>query len=204
MLEAKIAVLLGGRAVEKLIFDDLTNGAREDIEKASTIARKMVCEWGMSDALGPLNFGAKEEQIFLGREIAQHRDYSEQTAVLIDKEVRRIVDEAGTRADTIINENVEKVKEVANALLDREILDREDIEKILKGEKLDPPREDTANNNASGTDAAGTHSSGTKTETPEAETGAAPDGAGAPSRNEPSPRNENNTAPAGPEEESHA
>ncbi len=149
MLDAKIAVLLGGRAVEKLIFNDLTNGAREDIEKASSIARKMVCEWGMSEALGPLNFGGKEEQIFLGREIAQHRDYSEQTAVLIDEEVRRIVDKAGTRADKIINENVEKLKDVANALLEREILDREQVEKILRGEKLDPPRDESVDGGSS-------------------------------------------------------
>jgi cell division protease FtsH len=139
MLEAKIAVLLGGRAVERIIFDDLTNGAREDIEKASSIARKMVCEWGMSDELGPLNFGPKEEQIFLGREIAQHRDYSEQTAVTIDREVRRIVDKAEAHAEKLIKENVDKLKDIASALLDREILDREEIEKVLRGEKLDPP-----------------------------------------------------------------
>jgi cell division protease FtsH len=187
MLEAKIAVLLGGRAVEKLIFNDLTNGAREDIEKASTIARKMVCEWGMSDALGPLNFGAKDEQIFLGREIAQHRDYSEQTAVLIDKEVRRIVDEAGARADRIINENVENLKDVANALLEREILDRDDIEKILKGEKLDPPRVDNAGQSANGKSSTGAGASAEAPETADAE-----------------PEQDDKPAPAGSEEESHA
>jgi cell division protease FtsH len=138
MLMAEIAVFLGGRAAEKAIFNDLTTGAKADIDKASDIARKMVCEWGMSDTLGPLSFGPKGEQIFLGREIAQHRDYSEQTALLIDKEVRRVVDEAAERAEKLIRQNVEKLKSLANALLEREILDREDIDRILRGEELEP------------------------------------------------------------------
>jgi cell division protease FtsH len=138
MLMAELAVFLGGRAAEKAIFDDLTTGAKSDIDKASNIARKMICEWGMSEALGPLSFGPKEEQIFLGREIAQHRDYSERTAELIDKEVRKLVDEAGDRADTLIGENIEKLKALAGALLEREILDRENIDAILDGKKLEP------------------------------------------------------------------
>jgi cell division protease FtsH len=138
MLMAEITVFLGGRAAEKAIFNDLTTGAKSDIDKASNIARKMVCEWGMSEHLGPLSFGPKEEQIFLGREIAQHRDYSERTAELIDKEVRRVVDEAGERADKIIGENIEKLKALASALLEREILDREEIDRILDGRGLEP------------------------------------------------------------------
>ncbi len=138
VLMAEIAVLLGGRAAEKAIFNDVTTGAREDIERASTLARRMVREWGMSDELGPLSFGPKEEQIFLGREIAQHRDYSEQTAILIDKEVRRIVDEASKRAEQLIRDNMDKLEALANALLEREILDKQQIEKILRGEKLSP------------------------------------------------------------------
>jgi cell division protease FtsH len=137
MLMAEIAVFLGGRAAEKTIFNDLTTGAKADIDKASNIARKMVCEWGMSENIGPLSFGPKEEQIFLGREIAQHRDYSEQTAVTIDKEVRRIVDEAGDRAEKLIGENVEKLNDLATALLEHEILARDDIDKILRGEHLE-------------------------------------------------------------------
>lgn len=137
MLMAEIAVLLGGREAEKAVFNDLTTGAKADIDKASDIARKMVCEWGMSD-LGPLSFGPTGEQIFLGREIVQHRDYSEQTAVQIDKEVKRIVDEASERAQTIISQNLEKLNALANALLEREILDREEIAKVLRGEKLEP------------------------------------------------------------------
>jgi cell division protease FtsH len=139
MLLTEIAVFLGGRAAEKIIFNDLTTGAKEDIEKATNIARRMVCEWGMSETIGPLSFGQKEEQIFLGREIAQHRDYSEQTAVLIDKEVRKIVDEASDRAEKYVSENVEKLRNVASALLEREILDREEIDTVLRGEKLTTP-----------------------------------------------------------------
>jgi cell division protease FtsH len=142
MLLAEIAVLLGGRAAEKIIFEDLTTGAKADIDKASNIARKMVCEWGMSDALGPLSFGPKEEQIFLGREIAQHRDYSEQTAVMIDKEVRRIVDEAQERAIGLLREHSDELRNLAEALLEREILDNEDIERVLKGEPLEPQSAD--------------------------------------------------------------
>jgi cell division protease FtsH len=138
-LLGRITVALGGRAAEKIVFNDLTSGAQEDIEKASTIARKMVCEWGMSEVVGPLAFGPKEEQIFLGREIAQHRDYSEQTAVLIDREVRVVVDEALARSEKIVADNVDKLKDLAAALLEREILDREEIEKVLRGEKLPAP-----------------------------------------------------------------
>ncbi len=141
MLTAQIAVLLGGRAAEWTIFEEMTTGAKSDIDRATTIARKMVCDWGMSEELGPLNFGQKEEMIFLGREIAQHRDYSEQTAVLIDREVRRIVDVAGERAAGLINEHVEQLKDLANALLEREILDGEEIRKVLEGEALGPPKE---------------------------------------------------------------
>jgi cell division protease FtsH len=144
MLMAEIAVLLGGRAAEKIVFDDLTTGAKADIDKASNIARRMICEWGMSESLGPLSFGPKEEQIFLGREIAQHRDYSEQTAELIDKEVRKVVDEAGERAGKLIAGNVEQLKSLANALLDREILDREEIDAILEGRQLDGPVKQTS------------------------------------------------------------
>jgi len=141
MLTAQIAVLLGGRSAEWAVFKDMTTGAKADIDRSTTIARKMVCDWGMSEELGPLNFGGKEEQIFLGREIAQHRDYSEQTAILIDKEVRRVVDQAGERAARLIEEHIDELKALATTLLDREILDGEEIEKAIKGEDLGPPRE---------------------------------------------------------------
>ena len=141
LLNAQIAVLLGGRSAEWAIFEDMTTGAKSDIERATAIARKMVCDWGMSEELGPLSFGGKEEQIFLGREIAQHRDYSEQTAILIDKEVRRIVDKAGERATGLIDGHIEQLKDLASALLEREVLDGDEIDKVLSGEELGPRRE---------------------------------------------------------------
>ena len=89
-----LAMMFGGRVAEELVFNHMTTGAGDDIEKATELARKMVCEWGMSEELGPMTFGKREEQIFLGRDIAHHKDYSEHTAIEIDREVRRIVDEA--------------------------------------------------------------------------------------------------------------
>ena len=102
----EIAVLLGGRAAEEIVNEDVSTGAGNDLERATDLARKMVCAWGMSDKLGPLTFGKKEEQIFLGREIAQHRDYSEDTAERIDEEVRRIIMENYERAKNLLNENL--------------------------------------------------------------------------------------------------
>ena len=112
-----------------------------EIVRISHLYRIVKSIGGMSEELGPLNFGRKEEQIFLGREIAQHRDYSEQTAVLIDKEVRRVVDQAGERAVGLIDKYLDQLKNLARVLLEREILDGEEIEKVLKGEDLGPPRE---------------------------------------------------------------
>ncbi len=137
-LEAMIAYAMGGRAAEKLIFNELTTGAGNDIERATQLARKMVCEWGMSERLGPLTFGKKEEEIFLGREIAQHRDYSEQTAIIIDDEVKKIVNIAAERAEKILKENLDVLHRLSAALLEREILDGEEIDKIIRGEELPP------------------------------------------------------------------
>jgi cell division protease FtsH len=103
----------------------------------------MVCEWGMSDKLGPLTFGKKEEQIFLGREIATHRDYSEHTAQEIDKEVRRIVEEAEAKATELLSANQDKLHALAKVLLEREILDGEEIDRILRGEELEPVKLET-------------------------------------------------------------
>jgi cell division protease FtsH len=128
--------LMGGRAADELVLGEMTTGAGDDIERATELARKMVCEWGMSDELGPLTFGQKEEQIFLGREIAQRRDYSEQTAQLIDREVRRLVEESYQRARTLLEDNSSTLRSLAQALLEREILDGSDIDKIVRGEKL--------------------------------------------------------------------
>jgi cell division protease FtsH len=136
-LEAILTHLLGGRAAEKLVFNQLTTGAGNDIERATEIARKMVCEWGMSEVLGPLTFGKKEEEIFLGREISKHRDYSEQTAIEIDREVRTIVSDAADRAQKILADNVDKLRRLAEVLLEREILDGEEIDRVLAGETLE-------------------------------------------------------------------
>jgi len=135
-LRAQLAVMHGGRAAEEIVFDKLTTGASDDINRATDLARKMVCEWGMSDDMGPLTFGKKDEQIFLGREIAQHRDYSESTAIKIDEEVRKIVTDAHEVAQTILNEQLEALHNLANSLLDREVLDGQEIEAVIRGETL--------------------------------------------------------------------
>ena len=142
-LKSMLAQLLGGRAAEKIVLDQFTTGAGNDIEQATELARKMVCEWGMSDILGPVTFGKKEEEIFLGREISQHRDYSEETAKEIDKEVRRIITEAQEIALNLLTKNIKLLHDLANALLEYEILDGEQIEKVMKGQKLTPKKEKT-------------------------------------------------------------
>ncbi|HJZ65648.1 MAG TPA: ATP-dependent zinc metalloprotease FtsH [Candidatus Acidoferrum sp.] len=134
-LEAMLAVLMGGRTAEELFLGYITTGAGNDIERATDIARNMVCEWGMSD-LGPLAFGKKEEAIFLGREIAQHRDFSEDTAVQIDKEVKRIVSMAYDKAKGLLDTNRETLDRIAKALLDREVLDANEVKMLMEGKDL--------------------------------------------------------------------
>jgi len=129
---------MGGRAAEKLVFDQLSNGAAMDIEHATTLARKMVCSWGMSEKLGPLTFGKREEMIFLGKEISQQKDYSEKTAIMIDEEVRELVEGAYRKAYKLLEKNKDKLHKLAQALLEREILDHEEIDKIMRGEELEP------------------------------------------------------------------
>lgn len=126
-----IRILLGGRVAEEIIFNEITTGAGNDIERATDLARKMVCEWGMSNNLGPLTYGKKEEQIFLGREITQHRDYSEDTAIKIDNEVRQIITEANTDVHRMLTEHTDKLKAISMALLDRETIMLTDIEAIM-------------------------------------------------------------------------
>ena len=142
-LKTKLLDMMGGRVAEKLVFNELSTGAANDLERATGLARKMVCEWGMSEKLGPLTFGKKEEQIFLGREIATHRDYSEHTAQEIDGEVRRIVEEAEAKTTELLGANVDKLHSLANVLLEREILDGDEIDRILRGEELKPVKLDT-------------------------------------------------------------
>jgi len=137
-LDAMITYALGGRAAEKLVFNQITTGAGNDIERATEIARKMVCEWGMSDKLGPLAYGAKEEELFLGRQITRTRNFSEDTAITIDAEVKRIVSQCMKQSEKILKQNVAALHRLSGALLEREILDSDEIDRILKGEKLPP------------------------------------------------------------------
>ena len=131
-LTNRITILLGGRTAEELVLNQQTTGAGDDLEKATEMARKMVCEWGMSDRLGPLTFGKNEEHIFLGREVTRQKDYSEETALAIDAEIKRIVFECSARARQILEENIEKLHALARALLERESLDSEEIARILR------------------------------------------------------------------------
>ena len=118
----------------------MTTGAGNDLERSTGLARKMVCEWGMSDAMGPLTFGKKEEQIFLGREIAQHQDYSEDTAIRIDHEIKRFVTENYTRAYALLEKYRHALDRIAEELLAREVLDAEQVRRIVAGEKLEEHR----------------------------------------------------------------
>jgi cell division protease FtsH len=146
-LNDRIAILLGGRIAEEITMNSLTTGAGNDIERATEMARQMVCEWGMSDAMGPLTFGKKEEQIFLGREIAQHQDYSEDTALKIDHEVRKFVTSNYDRAHVLLTEHKDKLLTMADALLAREVLDAEQVRRIVAGLPIDEPQPVAARTN---------------------------------------------------------
>jgi cell division protease FtsH len=137
-LLSQIAIFMGGRIAEEIYLgaDHITTGASNDIERATELARSMVCEYGMS-SLGPLTFGKKEEQIFLGREISQHRDYSEDTAIKIDQEVQKIITEQYERARVILQENAEVMVRLSETLLERETLDGVQIRRIVAGLPLD-------------------------------------------------------------------
>jgi cell division protease FtsH len=126
-----LAILMGGRVAEELVFQHITTGAGNDLERATDLARKMVCEWGMSEKLGPLTFGRKEEEIFLGREIATKRDFSEQVALEIDLEIKRLVTENYERAKRVLTEQMTSLKALAEALLEKEVLDAPEIDQIL-------------------------------------------------------------------------
>src|SRR5690606_28531918 len=137
-LLGQIAMAMGGRIAEDIFIGSVTTGASNDIEKATEVARAMVCEYGMSD-LGPITFGKKEEQIFLGREIAQHRDFSEDTAIKIDIEVKRIVAEQYARATKILEDNREAMERLTEALLEYESLDLEQMKRVIAGLPIDAP-----------------------------------------------------------------
>ncbi len=135
-LQTQLVILMAGRIAEERYMNHITTGAGNDIERATDLARKMVCEWGMSQ-LGPLSFGKKEEQIFLGREIAQHRDYSEATAIRIDEEVRRLVESSYKQASDIIEKHSAALVKIAEALLEREVLDGAEVKALIDGEPLE-------------------------------------------------------------------
>jgi len=151
-LQSRIAVCMGGRIAEDMVFQEISTGAQNDIEQATEMARKMVCEWGMSETLGPLTYGKKEEQIFLGKEFNRHQDYSEATALKIDAEIKRIVTEQYERAQRTLTDNREILNRVAEALLEHEVLDAEQLKALVEGRPIEvrvrtpatpppPPRE---------------------------------------------------------------
>ncbi|SKA65398.1 ATP-dependent zinc metalloprotease FtsH [Desulfobaculum bizertense] len=146
-LEGTLAVMLGGRMAEEIIFSQRTTGASNDIERATDMARKMVTQWGMSEALGPLAYAEKDGSVFLGREMASHKHMSEETARLIDGEIRRIIDEANERARKVLNDNLDLLHKVSEALLERETISGDDIHRIMRGEEL-PPVENGQNGKA--------------------------------------------------------
>ena len=139
-LNDQIAILMGGRLAEEITMNGMTTGAGNDLERSTELARKMVCEWGMSDAMGPLTFGKKEEQIFLGREIAQHQDYSEDTAIRIDHEIKRFVTSNYERARGVLEEHKAALLRIAEELLAREVLDAEQVKRLVAGEALEEHR----------------------------------------------------------------
>ncbi len=137
-LEAMIAYAMGGRAAERIVFNELTTGASNDIERATDLARKMVCDFGMSEKLGPLKYGSKQEEVFLGKDISHSKNYSESTQILIDEEIKKIVSGGMDTAERILNENIEKLHRLSLILLERETLDSEEIDMVLRGETLPP------------------------------------------------------------------
>jgi cell division protease FtsH len=140
----RVAVLMGGRAAEEIVFTTMTTGAGNDIERATEIARKMVCEWGMSEKLGPVSFGKKDEQIFLGREMSTHKNYSEATAVEIDTEIRRIVDENYARVKQLLIDNLDVLHRISKELIVKENLSGAEVDEIMKGDAPEKAETETA------------------------------------------------------------
>jgi cell division protease FtsH len=138
-----IVILLGGRAAEELVLKDFTTGAGSDIERATNLARKMVCEWGMSEVMGPLTYGKKDEQIFLGREFATHKDYSDETAQRIDREITKIVSESYERAKQLLTDHMEALNNVAAELIEKEVLNAAELDAIIGIRRDDEEKEKT-------------------------------------------------------------
>ncbi|TAE28981.1 MAG: ATP-dependent metallopeptidase FtsH/Yme1/Tma family protein [Candidatus Kapaibacterium sp.] len=137
-LETRLVTLLAGRAAELIVFNQLTTGAGNDIERTTMLARKMVCEWGMSEKVGPLNFANKDEEVFLAREVSHPRQHSEETSRMIDEEIRRIVTESMKKAENLLRENVDMLHKTSKILLERETLDAAELDMIMRGEELPP------------------------------------------------------------------
>jgi len=137
-LETKIATLLAGRAAEWIVFTQFTTGAGNDLERATMLAKKMVCEWGMSERLGPITYANKTEEVFLGREMSQPRDHSEETAMIIDSEVRRILHYGMERAENILRSNIDLLHRTSKLLLERETLDNAELDILMSGGELPP------------------------------------------------------------------
>jgi cell division protease FtsH len=156
-LRNNMAVLMGGRVAEEVVLNQLTTGASNDIERATKTAHNMVCMWGMSEKLGPMSFGDNQEQVFLGRELIHNKNYGEETAKLIDSEVRRFVDEAHEKATALVKENRKILDAIAMALLERETITGQDIDLLMEGKEL-PPMEPNTN---SGSGSSGSSGPGT-------------------------------------------
>lgn len=144
-LEAMICYAMGGRAAEKLVFNEYTTGASNDIERATSLARKMVCEFGMSEKLGPITYGNKQEEVFLGKELHEHKNYSETTQILIDDEIKKIVQTGMDRATRVLTDNIDVLHRLSLILLEREILDSDEIDKVMRDEKLPPVEKEQDN-----------------------------------------------------------
>jgi cell division protease FtsH len=156
--EMRIAVLMGGRAAEEIVFDDITKGAESDIDRVTNIARQMVCKWGMSDRLGPISLGRAEEQVFLGREIVESRHVSEETAEAIDEEVRGFIEAGRKTARALLSEHRDILDSIAMALLERETIGDEELEILVSGSKLPvvpEPEEEAAGSGSPSTSSTG-------------------------------------------------
>jgi cell division protease FtsH len=143
----RVAIMLGGRAAERVVFEETTSGAGDDLKKATQLVRRMVCQWGMSDRLGPVAYRQGETHPFLGREMAEPKDFSEETARLIDDEIRRITKEMEEKAEETLKSNREQLDALARALLEHETVSREDVDKLLSPYSHAPEQEKIAKNN---------------------------------------------------------
>lgn len=165
----ELKVLLGGRVAEALVLKEISSGASNDLQRATSLARQMICEYGMSGELGPMTFGHRQDQVFLGRDIGRDKDYSEEVAAKIDKEIRKFIDEAYQKTESVLNENMDKLHLIANALIERETLEGEEIDQLMKYGKILEKEETSAE------PAAETAAAEPVAETDAVETAAAPD-----------------------------